>query len=306
MRIFLTFCLMLGLVLGTQAQVSTNVNTVYPDTLNKKRLAIVSSTVGGFYLAGNSYLAFVWYGDRARVPFHYYDDNAGWLQIDKLGHALGAYYYSNKGYYALRWAGVSHEKSLLYGGPLGLVLQTPIEVFDGLYAGYGFSWGDMIANTAGAALFSAQQWAWQDQIVKMKWSYFPSPYQPMYPYYLGNGGLHSVFRDYNAHTYWLSANLNRIVPIDAIPDWVNLAFGYSGNGMFREFDNPNYLYEGMNLREIPRTRQYLLSLDIDFTKMKIKPTWLGQVMQQLNMFKVPAPAIEYNAEQGWIFHFLYF
>ncbi|HAP64439.1 MAG TPA: hypothetical protein DCR93_34800 [Cytophagales bacterium] len=76
--------------------------------------------------------------------------------------------------------------------------------------------------------------------------------------------------------------------------------------MFREFDNPNWIHEGMNLSEVPRTRQYLLSLDIDFTKMKMRPTWLGQVMQQLNMFKVPAPAIEYNAEQGWVFHFLYY
>ena len=262
--------------------------------------------ISGFYLAGNSYLGFIWYKDRQRVPFHTYDDNAGWLQIDKWGHAYGAYYYSYKGYYALRWAGLDHKQSLIWGGPLGLVLQTPIEVFDGLYEGYGFSWGDMAANTAGAALFSVQQAIWQDQIVKMKWSYFPSPYVELYPFYLGTGGFNSVFRDYNAHTYWLSANLNRIVPIEGIPDWLNVALGYSANGMLREFDNPNIIRDGVNLGEVQRTRQYLLSLDVDLTKVKVKPRWLGQIMHQFNMFKVPAPALEWNAEQGFVFHFLYY
>lgn len=306
MKRLLLFILLVAWFFQSQAQTLTNVNTHFPDSLHKKRLGLVAGGLSTFYLAGNGYLAFVWYKDRSRVPFHTYDDNAGWLQIDKLGHALGAYYYSFHGYYALRWAGLSHEKSLLFGGPLGLILQTPIELFDGLYAGYGWSWGDMIANTAGAALFTVQQAIWKDQVVKMKWSYFPSPYQPMYPFHLGKGGFHSVFRDYNAHTYWLSANLSRMIPEAGIPDWLNLAFGYSGNGMFLEFENPNWTYNGVNLSEIPRTRQFLLSLDIDLTKVKVKSRWLGEVMQALNLFKVPAPALEYNAEQGFIFHFLYY
>ena len=32
-----------------------------------------------------------WYSQYERVPFHFFDDNAGWLQIDKVGHAWTAY-----------------------------------------------------------------------------------------------------------------------------------------------------------------------------------------------------------------------
>ncbi|MFT4758517.1 MAG: hypothetical protein ACI9XO_003418 [Paraglaciecola sp.] len=99
-----------------------------------------------------SYLQFVWYQDKEGVPFHFYDDSKGYQQIDKMGHAYGAYLESYLCYKWLRSTGLSKKKSLLYGGTMGLVLQTPIEIFDGLYDSWGFSWSDMVPNTAGAAL----------------------------------------------------------------------------------------------------------------------------------------------------------
>ena len=111
------------------------------DTLNRKRLRTVVYTEAAIYLSGNAFLQWVWYKDHARVPFHFYNDGKGYLQLDKCGHAFGAYQYSRKGYEALRWAGVSRKKALIFGGPLGIVLQSPIEIFDGLYEGYGFSNG---------------------------------------------------------------------------------------------------------------------------------------------------------------------
>ena len=98
----------------------------YPDTLNKKRLYSVIASETGIYLAGLSYLSFIWYKDQKRVPFHYYDDSKGYLQMDKAGHVYGAYRYTYAAYYALRWAGVDRKKALLYGGPIGLIFQTPI------------------------------------------------------------------------------------------------------------------------------------------------------------------------------------
>ena len=57
-------------------------------------------------------LQYVWYHDKERVPFHYYNDNKGWLQLDKYGHALTAYKESYSGYYGLRKAGVKKGKAL--------------------------------------------------------------------------------------------------------------------------------------------------------------------------------------------------
>ncbi|QCK15687.1 DUF2279 domain-containing protein [Mangrovivirga cuniculi] len=145
----------------------------YPDTINKKRLNTTIGIEVGSYLAGISFLQYVWYKDHKRVPFHFYDDSKGYLQMDKFGHAYGAYRYSYSAYYGLRMAGVSKKKALIYGGPVGLIFQTPIEVFDGMYEGWGFSWYDMIANTLGSALFVVQEAAFDDQIFLMKFSYSP-------------------------------------------------------------------------------------------------------------------------------------
>ena len=41
--------------------------------------------------------------------------------MDKAGHAFSAYHESLASYRALRWAGVSKKKALIYGGTAGIV-----------------------------------------------------------------------------------------------------------------------------------------------------------------------------------------
>jgi len=268
-------------------------------------LRTVIASESGFYLAGNAFLQYVWYKDHERAKFHFYNDNKGYLQLDKCGHAYGAYQYSRKGYEALRWAGVNKKKSLIYGGPLGLILQTPIEIFDGLYKGYGFSKGDMVANFSGSAIFSLQQALLDDQIVKMKFSYAPSSYRKYNPYGLGATHLESFFLDYNGHTYWLSANLNAILKYKKFPNWLNLALGYSANGMLGEFNNKAY-YNGKYVPHFERYREWYLSLDIDLSKIKTKYKGLKMVLNQINTLKIPFPAIGYNRINQFNFKPFYF
>ena len=276
-----------------------------PDTLNPARLRTVVVAETALYTAGLSYLQFVWYRNHEAVPFHWYNDNAGWLQLDKAGHMYAAYFESAIGYHALRWAGVDRQKSLIYGGLLGLVLQTPIEVFDGLYEGYGFSWGDMVANTAGAALFTAQE-AWIGrQAVRMKFSYAPSPYAQYRPWVLGESHGQRFFQDYNGHTYWLSANLKALLPNSRLPPWLSLAVGYSGNGMLAEFRNPA-VSRGIRMPNLMRFRQYLVSVDVDLTQIPVRNTYLKGFFRILNIIKIPAPALEFNRVDGLRFRGLYF
>lgn len=286
--------------------VSTFIQNAYSqDSLNKRRLRTVVGLEAGFYLTGNAYLQFVWYKDHDRVPFHFYNDNAGYLQMDKCGHAFSAYHYSRLGYDALRWAGLSKKKALIYGGPLGLVLQTPIEIFDGLYEGYGFSNGDMIANTFGSALFTVQQAIWDKQIVKMKFSYSPSSYPQYHPKHLGETELQSFFLDYNAHTYWLSANLKDLTGIQKMPKMLNLAIGYSANGMLGEFKNPQYINFQL-APQIERYREWIFSLDFDLTKIQTRSRFLKSLFKQLNILKVPFPALSIDRINGARFRPLYF
>ena len=276
----------------------------FSDTLNNQRLNTVILSELGFYASGLSFLSFIWYKDHERVPFHYYNDLKGYLQMDKAGHAFGAYYESYQGYYALRWAGLSKNQALLYGAPLGVILQTPIEIFDGMYEGWGFSWWDMVANASGPFLFAVQEAVWDQQLVYMKYSYSPSGY-PEYHHILGESELESLFLDYNGHTYWLSANLHNITGISQLPDWLNLSVGYSGNGMIYEFENPTF-YQGEPFPELERYRQFVFSLDVDLTKISTERRWLRSLLKHLNFIKIPFPAVEINRVKGVEFNPLYF
>lgn len=276
----------------------------YPDTLNKKRLQTVIATQTGAYLSGLSFLSYIWYKDHERVPFHLYNDSKGYLQMDKAGHAFGAYRESFAAYYALRWAGVEKKKALLYGGPIGFLFQIPIEIFDGLYEGWGFSWSDIAANTFGSALFMAQEAIFEEQIILIKFSYTPSGY-PKYHSILGETQLESFVLDYNAHTYWLSGNIYKITGIKKFPKWINIAFGYSANGMIKEFENPLY-YNGQAFPHLERYRQFLFSLDIDFSKIPTEKKWLRSVFRTLNLIKIPFPTIEVNRIDKVKFRPIYF
>ncbi len=295
---------LLILLASSMANGQVKSETAYPDSIDKSELRKVILTESVSYAAGLSFLHFIWYKDTDRVPFHYYDDSKGYLQLDKGGHAFTAYRESAAAYRALRSAGVSKKKALLFGGPIGLVFQTPIEIFDGLYEGWGFSWSDLIANTFGSALFMAQEVAFDQQILLMKFSYSPSPYAAYYPP-LGDTPVEQFFYDYNGHTYWLSANINSIVENSWVPDWLNVAVGYSGNGMLKEFENPS-TYRGEALPEFIRHRQYILSLDIDFSRIHTDRKWLKMILRAANLIKVPFPALEYNKIEGFVFRPLYF
>ncbi len=276
----------------------------YPDSLNKKRLYLVAGAEAGFYVSGVSFLSFVWYKDHEQVPFHYYNDLQGYLQMDKAGHSFSAYKESAIAYHALRKAGVSKKRALIFGGPAGLILQTPVEIYDGLYEGWGFSWSDMAANTFGSLLFTTQEAIFDEQIFVMKFSYSPSIYPDLHSH-LGKTQAERFFLDYNAHTYWLSGGINKLTSINKIPKWINLAFGYSANGMIYEFDNPRF-YNGKPFPYLERHRQFLFSLDVNFTKIPTKKKWLKNVFRVINVIKVPFPTLEFNKVEGVKFRALYF
>lgn len=258
------------------------------------------------YYAGSMYLlSKTWYKDRNVVPFHFYNDTGAYLQVDKFGHTFGAYVYSYAGYHFLRNAGLSEKEALWYGGTLGLVLQTPIEIMDGIYEGYGFSWGDMAANTLGSTLVLGQELLFREQVVKYKFSYRESSYAQLANGYLGETTLSRILEDYNGHTYWLSFPANKIAPARAIPNWLNIALGYGANGMYGEFENIS-AYNGVLIPETRRYRQFLLSLDLDWTRIETKSKFLNTVLKGMFFIKLPFPALEYNSKGRFRGYWLYY
>jgi hypothetical protein len=273
----------------------------WPDSLNRRKLYTAIATEAAFYAAGISYLRYVWYRDKERVPFHFYDDGAGYKQIDKFGHVYGAFIESYIGYHWLRAAGVKQNKALLYGGTLGLVLQ----IFDGLYKGWGFSWWDMAANAAGSGIVIGNELLFGQQLLKYKFSFSPSPYRKMAHGYLGDNVLESLFLDYNAHTYWLSLPANRLLLRDKLPGWLALSVGYSANGMFGEFENRRS-YRGNPIPATERTRQFLLSADVDWTRIPSRSKFLRTIFKGMTFIKLPFPALEINGKGKFKAYGLYY
>jgi len=277
-----------------------------PDTLNKKRLhpVIASEAVafaGSLYLLNN-----LWYKDYPRSSFHFFNDNSEWLQMDKLGHATTSCTIGEFGYTTLKWCGVENKKAIWYGGSLGSVYMLTIEILDGLSSEWGFSLGDFSANTFGSVVFMSQQFAWNEQRIKFKWSYHQSPYAQYRPDLLGKDLSESWLKDYNGQTYWLSGNISSFLQKDSrFPKWLNVAFGYGAEGMIGATANP-VVHNGIIMPVYERYRQFYISPDVDFTKIKTKSKFLKGVFYALNFLKFPAPTIEFSKEKKIRLYPIYF
>jgi len=252
-----------------------------------------------------SYLKNEWYSDKKRVPFHFYNDLKGWNQIDKFGHFYASYLESNVGYSLMKKFNFSERQSLYMGGFQGLILETPIEFFDAYYEGWGFSISDMVANAFGSLFFIYQQKLFGEQIIRPKLSFSRTVYARNANGLLGKNNLFSEFvYDYNGYTYWFSFSPKKLFNSKKIPEWINLSLGYGSDGMLGEFEN-KLSYRGVELPNYKRYRQFYLSLDIDFSKVKTNSRFISHVFNALSYIKIPLPTIEFSNKKvrG---HLLYF
>ncbi len=273
------------------------------DTLNKirlKTLVISEAAIGATALIG---LNQVWYADYPRSDFHFINDNAEWLQMDKAGHVFSAYHLGSFGANALKWSGSSRKSQLLYGSTLGLAFLTTVEVFDGYSANWGASLGDVAANVSGTALFVSQELLWKEQRIVPKFSFHTTPYASVRPNVLGSTLSEQILKDYNGQTYWLSANIYSFAKTSKIPKWLNIAIGYGAEGMItgkEEFVNTIFLPESK------RFRQFYLSLDVDLTKIETKSHFVKTILTIFNSIKIPAPTFEIRGCGGSKMHLIYF
>ncbi len=97
--------------------------------INQGRFIGVVVSTAAFYTITLLLLRKQWY--KKKVPFHLFNDNREWLQMDKAGHMATAYCMSRGGYELMRWSGVNERASVLTGGLLALLFQTTLEVYDG-------------------------------------------------------------------------------------------------------------------------------------------------------------------------------
>lgn len=255
-------------------------------------LAITSSYIG---------LNELWYKDYPRSSFHFFNDNDEWLQMDKAGHAFSVYTISKTMSSAYRWAGMNNKKSALLGSGIGFAYLGCIELLDARSAHWGFSWGDIAANTSGSFLYLSQELFWKEQRIALKFSYTPSSFAMMNPDALGRNFQQRLLKDYNGQTYWASFNVHSFLASDAaFPRWLNVAFGYGATKMISAKINYN------DVNNFQRARELYISFDADLNRVRWKKKWMRTTARILSFIKIPSPTFEIRSDGKMKMHGLFF
>lgn len=293
---------------------------------NQKRFNLGLAGTASIFTGFGIGLSRVWYNQYEQEAFHLFNDWGEWQNMDKAGHVYTAYIQSHWWYKGSRWTGTSENKSILVGAIAGTVFQATVEVLDGFSSKWGFSLGDIGANSLGVATFAIQQKYWGEQRIQLKMSTFVKSYPDLIVNSLdGNQQISlndrakdlygqkfttSWLKDYNAQTIWASFNIHSFLRKgNKWPQWLNIAAGYSGENMYGGNDN-TWTIEGSKFDlditnpEFRRYKQVFIALDLDLNRIKVKNHFVKTVFSFLNVFKLPSPALEINTRGEVIFHLI--
>jgi len=270
-------------------QVNSNALPNSSCSLTPGQVTAVRTGVGTAFVGGNAYLYHYfkkawWSGTRAPHFFFHADWDQEFRDQDKFGHLLGGYQLARIGHAALREACVGEKKAIWWSAAYAAAFQLQIEIFDGQFVKYGFSYADMIANTTGQAFAVLQEFHPRLRAIKPTFSYhktraltnteaglFPSELRPSL--------------DYSGQTYWFSADMNELLPDAAKPFWPSF-IRFSAGHSVTDWINPQ---TGAAQRA---KRKIILSLDWDPEKLPGNAPWWRSVKHTLSYYHFPAPALE--------------
>lgn len=259
------------------------------ETPKKKR--IILNTISNTTIFGSSFLALnsVWYEDYEKTPLHSFDDSKNWMQMDKVGHLYATYHFNEVVAKTYRWTGLDNKKSALIGGAFAWGYQFSIELLDGKSSGWGFSWSDLTANTLGTGLYIGQEYLFDKQVFKLKFTFHNTDFAQYRPAVLGSNLQEQILKDYNGQTYWLSFSPFAFKKDSKFPKWINLALGYS---VHEKLVGDLDIYTTVDgLQTFRAKREFVLSLDLDVKNLPIKRKWLKTVLSPFNSIKIPFPAL---------------
>ncbi len=272
----------------------------YPYNKKRVRLITAANIVGyGGIMAG---LYTTWYKNYPQSRFHTFNDFDEWKQMDKFGHVYSAYAAGKASMELWRWTGIERKKRIWIGGMSGAVYQTVIETLDGFSSEWGWSWADFGANIIGSGMFVAQELAWDEQRIQLKWSFHRKHYHDpslnkRSDDIFGKSSAERFLKDYNGQTYWLSTGLRTIFPSTGLPAWLQVSLGTGVEGLFGARENIGRDKTGniiFSRPDIKRYRQWFLAPDIDLTKIKTNKKGIRLALTVLNIVKFPTPSLEYS------------
>jgi hypothetical protein len=257
------------------------------------RLSSMLGVIAAVNTVAYMYQREVWYSKETTV-FHSLDFSEDWgkyQQMDKYGHFTDAYFTSDLTGKIYRWSGMSGTSSVWYGALTGWLWMLEIEISDAFMADWGFSWGDMLANTAGSAFYVLQQFNY-DALggIHPKFSWHKSEAWKEMRY---NTDPQALIEDYEGLTFWLTVN-----PHHYFPD--------SWKQNYSEWLAPFGLAVGVSAKDIGINpwggyKEYFVGLDVDLRKL---PIWGNSnlakfIASEVNILRMPLPTIRFSSEGVW-------
>jgi hypothetical protein len=283
--IFLAAAILLAPMSALRAEAPDSTCAARRDNVTAIRTGVAAS-----FLAGNVYLWHYfkkawWSGEKAPHLFFHADWDQNFRDQDKFGHLFGGYQLTRVGHDALKYACVSEKKAQLISAGYALFFQTQIEVFDGHYKKYGFSYADELANATGLVFAVAQERHPWLKAIKPTMSYHQTAALRNRNNYPTPTELRPSL-DYSGQTYWFSTDVNALLPDDKKKYWpsaVRLSFGHS----ITDWILPT------NGAQVRAKRRIFVSLDLDPEKLPGDNHLWKQIKHELSYYHMPAPALQF-------------
>lgn len=227
-----------------------------------------------------------WSGERAPHFFFRADWDQEFRDQDKFGHMWGGYHLARIGDALLRASCFSEPKAMTLAAAYATLFQLQIEIWDGHFTKYGFSYADLLANTAGTALALAQYRNPRLRAIKPTISYWPSSTMRNAGHIPGSTARElRPSLDYAGQTYWFSTDVHDLLPDHSKPYWpafLRFSVGHSVTDWVN----------GTTGQTIRGQRKILLSIDFDADKLPgDNPTWM-RLKNTLSYIRFPAPALQ--------------
>ena len=252
---------------------------------------IAQTAVTGTFIGGNlalyEYFRRAWWSGERAPFFLNYDWDGNFRDQDKLGHAMGGYLLAEGGRELLEAACMSEKKATLWAVVYAAAFQMQIEVWDGTQARYGFSPPDLLFNTIGQGISLSHAYVKPMRAVMPTMSYARTQALKNTQANLIPGDLRPTV-DYSGQTYWLSVDVDTLLPKGAKRYWPDL-LRFSVGHTITDFIDPA---TGADIRA---QRRIMLSLDIDPLKLPGNAPWWVTIKKGLRHYHFPSPALEFRS-----------
>ena len=246
------------------------------------RAAVGATFVGGNVALHEYFRRAWWSGERAGRIWINWERHEPFREQDKFGHAWGGFHLARLGGDLLEAACVGERKAAWWGAAYAAAFQLQIEIWDGMQAKYGFSPPDLVANTAGAGLVVAQHYRPGLRAVKPTISYLRTGASRKFG--RAQGSELRPTTDYSGQTYWLSFEVDALLPDGARRWWPGILRASLGHSI-TDWVSP------VDGRSVSARREWVLSLDLDPEQLPGNhPLW-KRVKHELSYYRFPAPAL---------------